>query len=575
MSYYVLNPDSPIVVLIIGPSQNGKTTFINRIIRMAGNDVPYGREGDRNTKCTKAVSFFDVDVPTSEYVLIDREKRQVFDVPDIATDEDKVLGGGWWRRQRSDMYDIRPRDPQAPYLRLRLIDTPGLDDSENKDFENMEDVLRTLNNLSRSSEEWERQISAIVLVYNSNNPFSFSFQTVIKHYHQCMPNLFGGLAVVNTHFDLANLSRRKAHLIRDKLLGSDKDSARNSIIKQRAEDFRKALGETLSPNHFFLDSKPKETLAYPELLSRNTVAHILSFWRVAKPMPITQMRMFKSADMLTIDAKLQRGLQMAIDSWTVDLRMKREAATDREALKSKLLQQKEEGNNAMSRLQEELDRIDTTTVFSIRTYVTEDDPSVWRVLKDWTFRKRIRATFPITESEYDEFEVVTENSPRGKWIPQDCHYDSKTRTWTGTYESEPGKSPNLIAKAQTTNQVKHRQRIEELRREKRRLKASLVENQMESEQRYGAERMSEQPESERDEQLNQLVRQVETASHLIEVLRQKSPPIDKAFNEAARVRYTKRPGEISVQDLIDFAAAAELEFDIVRPLRRELVGADL
>ncbi|KAK1750069.1 hypothetical protein QBC47DRAFT_332421 [Echria macrotheca] len=579
MSARVANPDSPIVVLVIGPSQNGKTTFINRIIRMSRKSVDFGKEGNGSTSCTDKVGFYDVEIPTSEYIMFDRETRGHADVPDIAVDEQRVLENNWWRKQSTSRFDIRLQDPDAPYLRLRLIDTPGLDDSANKDFENMQDVLTTLNGLSKSPNEWERNVNAIVLIYNSNNAFSYSFQTVIKHYHDCMPNLFGGLAVVNTHFDLASLGRKKAHLIRDKLLSSPADSARASIIKQRAADFRQALGEKLSPRHFFLDSKPKETLAYAELLSRNTIAHIVSFWSAAQPMPITQMRLVKSPDMLAIDARLQRGLQIAIDRWSTELRNLRRAATDRQALRSSLQQTKEELTNSIARLEEDLDRLDNDTVYAIQTYSTDDDPSaVSLFFKGTIFRQRIRGTLPITEPEYERFTVETEDNARGRWIQQNCGFDSGTKTWRGQYEGQPGKAPNLLARSQTTNRVKYRDLIAEKRRLKRQDEARLADNQSEMADRFAALSLGngagEDGDGETDKKLEELVTRVETARNLVEILRQPDPPIDKAFNDAARSRYIKRPSEITDAHLLDFVKAAELPFDLVRPLKKELADVD-
>ncbi|OIW28704.1 hypothetical protein CONLIGDRAFT_390352 [Coniochaeta ligniaria NRRL 30616] len=575
MPYRVLNPDSPIVVLVIGPSQNGKTTFINQIIRMSGKKVDFGMEGDRSTSCTTKVGFFDVEIPTSEYIMFDRETRREVDVPDIAVDEHRVLDGNWWRKQSSSRFDIRLRDPDAPYLKLRLIDTPGLDDSANKDFENMQDVLTALNALAKSSEEWKRSINAIVLVYNSNNAFSFSFQTVIKHYHQCMPNLFGGLAVINTHFDLANLSRKKAHLIRDRLLSSNADNARANIIKQRAADFKKALGENLGPSHFFLDSKPKETLAYPELLSRNTIASIVSFWRAASPMPITQMRLVKSADMLAIDAKLQRRLQVAIDGWSSNLRELKKAATDRQALRSSLQQTMAELTNSIARCQEDLDRWDNDTVFPIQTYTTDDDPSAMALFfKGTIFRRRVKGTMSITESAYERFTVEPTSSARGRWLTQNCGYDAATKTWRGEYEGEPGKSPNLLARSQTTNRIKYRDVIADKRRSKRNYETKMADHEAEWSERFAGLSLEAAAEktgdNETDRKLDQLVLYVETAKNLVEILRQPDPPIDKAFNASAQSRYTKRPGEVTDKDLIDFVIAAELSFDLVKPLKKEL-----
>ncbi|PNP78514.1 hypothetical protein FNYG_08144 [Fusarium nygamai] len=197
----------------------------------------------------------------------------------------------------------------------------------------MGDVLGTLNQLAKSPQAWERKIHAVVLVYNAQSSFSYSFQSIIKDYHRCMPNLFGGLSVINTNFSIAALAARRQHLLRDELLGSG-ESARAKVLRARSEDFNKAIGDGLMPTHFFIDNKPKDRLAYDELLSRNAIFDILSFWATAKPMPISQMRFFKTPAMQTIDKRIQLYLQHASDSWTAELKSARRSVSDRDAYRS-------------------------------------------------------------------------------------------------------------------------------------------------------------------------------------------------------------------------------------------------
>lgn len=61
-------------------------------------------------------------------------------------------------------------------MRLRLINTPGVDDSEGTDNENMEVVLKFLDEKAQSSEKREGESHALVFLYNFNNPpFTYSF----------------------------------------------------------------------------------------------------------------------------------------------------------------------------------------------------------------------------------------------------------------------------------------------------------------------------------------------------------------------------------------------------------------
>ncbi|KAF5684302.1 hypothetical protein FCIRC_4005 [Fusarium circinatum] len=553
-------PD-PITVLIIGPSQNGKTTFINRLKKLAIDEVPFGEEGNGDFKCTTKCIFDDLDIPLTDFFLRDKITGKAYDVPDI-TDEDKILKDAWWRKQTANKYAIEPCRPDAPTIRIRLIDTPGLDDSDGKDFENMSDVLGTLNQLAKSPQVWERNIHAVVLVYNAQSSFSYSFQSIIQDYHRCMPNLFGGLSVVNTNFSIAALAARRQHLLRDKLLGSG-ESARAKVIRARSEDFNKAIGDGLTPTHFFIDNKPKDRLAYDELLSRNAIFDILSFWATAKPMPISQMRLFKTPVMQAIDKRIQLYLQNASDSWTAELKSARRNVSDRDAYASTLGQRKKELEHHIARLQGDMELYDNDTEFAIRTYATQDDPGVLESFGRWVIRSRIRNTMHIKEDEYPEFDVRADNSSRAIWVSRT--YNPSTHTWIGEYEGEPGKAPNLVARSYTTNRIKYRQRIMELRTQLRREQASLAENQSQWDQRFvGADSTS----SEISE-LDRLVKQIEAANDLSAMLEQSTPPVDKAYTEASRKRYGKAPRDIGHQELYNLVSEAKP--DLLKPLQRLFV----
>ncbi|ELQ43181.1 hypothetical protein OOU_Y34scaffold00165g3 [Pyricularia oryzae Y34] len=67
--------------------------------------------------------------------------------------------------------------------------------------------------------------------------------------------------------------------------------------------------------------------------------------------------------------------------------------------------------------------------------------------------------------------------------------------------------------------------------------------------------------------MGRLVCWIETAKNLMEILRQKCPPLDSGYNEAARKRYTKLPNDVSPGDLYDFVEASSTGSDILQPLR--------
>lgn len=117
------------------------------------------------------------------------------------------------------------------------------------------------------------------------------------------------------------------------------------------EDFSKAIGDGLLPTNFFIDSKLKDRLAYDELLPQNAIFNILSFWGIAKSMPISQMHISKTPAMQAINKRIQLYLQDAFNSWTFELKSALRSMSDGDAFSNTLIQRKEEAGDHIARLQ--------------------------------------------------------------------------------------------------------------------------------------------------------------------------------------------------------------------------------
>ena len=335
-----MEKSSPLTVLVIGPSQNGESTLINRLINLSLTHVDLAEEGDGNFKCNQECKIYTLEVPLTDYLLIDLNTGAEHEVPN-PHDEEHIFKEAWWKKQTRSKYAIRARQAHDPRIQLRVIDTPGLDDSEGKDFENMSNVLATLNDLSMAPLEWERSVHTIFLVYNANNCFSNSFQNVIENYERCMPNRFGGLSVVNTNVSMTVLAQKRQHLLRNEVLGTS-ENARSRTVKERQADFAKIFGSGRNPTHFFIDNRPGATLAYDELVSRNTISNILNFWAESNSMRISRMKFVKNAEMIAIDKKLQTYLFTAVRKWETEKRELLQQVPENEAFCSMLERQQHE-----------------------------------------------------------------------------------------------------------------------------------------------------------------------------------------------------------------------------------------
>jgi len=545
--------DKPLSVLVIGPSQNGKSTFINRLVNLAVSPIDLAEEGDGNFKCTYHCTIYNFEVPLTDYKLVTIGDERDYDIPDL-DDEEKFLSGAWWKKQTRTKCAIRPRRRHGPVIKLRLIDTPGLDDSDGKDYENMEDVLSTLNRLAQSPVKWEREIDALALVYNANGSFSYSFQKTLKDYERCMPNLFGGLSVINTNFSVTNWASKRQHLIREQLLGST-ETSKIRIIKERRAEFAKILGR--NPTHFFIDNKPKSNFMFDELVSCNTISDILNFWANSKPMEIGQMSLIKNENMIAIDKTLQSYLGFAINQWELEKREVLKTVSKDEQLRSFFEQTHQELSDDITRLEEELERYDNDSEYTINKYTTSDDASAPALFAKWAFRIKIRNAYYIKEPDYKEYQVEPSDGVNDKWTSHT--FDHGDNSWTGHYQAKPGKLPRLTARSFTTNRVYHRDTISSLRSQLRRAKASLAENEQKTlelvENKAGPGNMK----------LDNLVDWITASKNLQEILGAESPPLDKSFDEASRARYSKSPSKISPMDLLNMITVTNPE--LVEPMK--------
>jgi GTPase SAR1 family protein len=548
-----LKAEDPVTILIIGPSQNGKSTFINRIVSLAKNSVQTAAEGDGNFKCTADCKIYDLEVPFTDYKLVHAQDDTDYEVPSL-DDEETFLTGAWWRKQTRSKYKVVPKQPDGLCFRLRLIDTPGLDDSEGKDYENMGDVLGMLNKMSQKPVRWEREINAVVLVYNANSAFSFSFQKTLRNYQRCMPNLFGGLAVINTNFSVTTWAQKRQHFIRENLLQGS-ETAKTRLMRERRTEFTRILDR--SATHFFIDSKPRNNFMFDELLSRNTVSDILNFWAASPPMEIGHMRLIKTDDMQIIDSHLQELLREAVSKWEVEKHNILKTLNPADEHSSNVRQSHDERANHKAQIEKDLRAYENDEKFTLQRYNTADtaaEVSSVGLLINQVFGKRIQASFSIRAEIFnDKFQVdINTPDPRnvGTWITDEWIYaEDKTnpkyrRTWTGKYEAEPGKRPQLHAISYVPNFVYHKEKIQKSKKE-----IDKIEMEMAKEAPTTGANLNPKVE--------ELMQWITSAKDLMEVLGQETPPLDTGFDKAARRRYRKEPSKADVDDLLDVVRVAK------------------
>ena len=278
----LINPHSPISLLLVGPSQSGKSAFINRLIGLAINDVKTAAEGNGTTCCTLKVTRYDLEIPITEYALVrDTTGIQLrgFDSLSSFDDYDGLFA--------PHKYSVKAKNPDPPLLKLRLIDTPGFNvPPEATDSEALESLANGIRDLSdfivRSYKSRTQYVHAIAFVYSARCAFkapAFSIDRVLSSlfevHHSLLPWSFFLLA----QWHPGNTSTRGRRRI-DIATASGEGTLLNRLKKARSEEFEQIdpTAPQGPPTHFSIDSKPRTDEPggqYAELRSRNTVYDIL------------------------------------------------------------------------------------------------------------------------------------------------------------------------------------------------------------------------------------------------------------------------------------------------------------
>ena len=541
-------PAQPINVLLVGPSQNGKSTFINLLRGLARNpQCEHATEGEGTKKCTTEPKTYELELPRTAYKLVNVADGLAIELPDNIME---LLS--WWRRK--DL-KIQPKDYDGQYMKLRLIDTPGLDDNEGRDADgaNLLAVLRYLSKLSESADPTKRYISCLILITNANNPFSDAFQQIVRHYKRCMPNLFGTLAVINTNFSVQELKKRSNRLANlvNGLIPPVDESPEITIMRERRQAFTNIFH--IDPLHFFIDSKPNAKRPLEKLLTQNTISNILEHLSLQGAMQITHMRLIKFPSMLAIDTFLTDSLQTAKRVWEIEHGRILKHASSKTKTRAHLVEITSGLEAEIEDIDLDLDRYDSDVEYNLKNYTSQDEISLPAMLLKLITFSTWKNTMNIKEDVWP-FEVCTEDKADARWI--EWSMDTESKSWTGRYEANFGAVPLLRARSFTRNKYFFASEIERLRKKKENIEIRLAKNEV---ARGELEEITNE-ESSGDNRITLLGGWISKAEKLMKALQVKEISLNQGFTREAQERYGKRLDEVSSEDLLQVARAEDIGF---------------
>ncbi|KAK6354295.1 hypothetical protein TWF730_008706 [Orbilia blumenaviensis] len=554
-------------ILIIGPSQSGKSTLINKIAELCEREPGYepALEGDGSKSCTKTCKEHNLLFRRTRYKLMERvttwdpigRERTGLQQVDVSEDNENHLFRKIWKKKTADDCEIVPLEENPRMVNLRLIDTPGLDDSFGSDDRNIAEVMMHLKTLSQAGEGCNH-LTAIVFVLSSTEAFGAKLQAIYRYYQSCMPNLFGGLAVINTRFSIeewqqkwVQVQNRPARSVIKKFSKSARpDSARVVTMRERREEFHNKFGQ--DARQFYIDSAPDPYLLVEELITRNQIYDMVNYFMSQNPMPIQNIRLVKSGTMIQVDETLSRWLKDAKLRLSQRERELFILADSGGQLQASTIKRTLTLESEIEQMKKELALFDNNSKFTIRTYSTAPHHELSAPQSIWNkmVRTSIKDTLIIKEPDYPGFSVEADsNLPYSQWTHKEWNGDRTV--WLGQYRASPGHIPSLEAIVSIENRKHYRVLIEGLNR--RILEAKLAIEEAKKLQDYFDSQNDIKPMDPELKEISELIPHCDT---LINQLCLDWNSITMGFDQVDRERYKKARSSgidsVSVEDLFEF-----------------------
>ncbi|KAK3332217.1 hypothetical protein B0T19DRAFT_473160 [Cercophora scortea] len=551
-----------VTTILIGTSQSGKSTLINRFRSMAIGPYPMpepANVGQGTFACTKEPFLYEFDIPMTDYLLVEGPRGDLvrgLDDDDPDRYERSLFDMGLWKR--SDV-QVRARNSYADIVRLRVLDTPGLDDDKpEENATNIRKVLQFLNELASSPDLDMRSVGAVMFVIKAGAPFNDSLQRWYHHYQRCMPNLFGSIAVINTNYRLKDWKLEYGKKALNAVtFGGAKLSSRDRKMKLRREAWAEIFHN--DPTHFFIDSKPSPKVPFENYASSNTVYDMLLYLRSQGKLPIDNIRLVKFQQMVAVDMQLAQCLGNIRMKWENE----RDYLCQSQSVGHQSLAQHKKNRlmwkNTMDELEKKLELWDTTVQFDLNTYSPTAEPSApAKVWKFCTFRGH-ENTFEISEKVFP-FDVNAPDSDDTTWVSK-RKATAADKTWKGTYKSKWRKTPKFTARSWTTNKTYYADEIRKAREQRDELLDNIDKTDDIIAKEASLLLQSGKGEVADDEnpRLTQLTEWLAAVDRFMRQLREEEVPLSEGFSEAAMARYGKSIDQVGYGDVVQLVAESEPE----------------
>uniref|UniRef100_A0A1X7UJ50 AIG1-type G domain-containing protein n=1 Tax=Amphimedon queenslandica TaxID=400682 RepID=A0A1X7UJ50_AMPQE len=325
-----------------------------------------------------------------------------------------------------------------------IIDTPGLNESAERDLSHMIDIIRNLN---------EKEIRACILAVKFNAKIDTQYQATMEYYSKLLPSLFEkNVIIVMTDYATDERSEKMR-----KKQGINVDDVKLNTILALQQCSNKKM--TYAPQLFMIDSLPLDEAEMET--SPATREAILSYIFQLQPITFQHKIVAKTDYIRHKDGEEEKKLQGEIDGYNE--RLKEVNATSKKALDETRNKRKEiqDLESEIKDLEEKLKENDTT----------EDV-----VAEHWSINKEWRAFKWLTEDfKFKSVHKITKYRP---WTNGKCEFKkivSTTNEVMGSIEGNFMRGIYASVTAYTEKRIKYADEIGDLKDKMKEKKATLEE----------------------------------------------------------------------------------------------------
>ncbi|KAF9311646.1 hypothetical protein BG003_007174 [Podila horticola] len=372
--------DMPIYnVLLIGQSQSGKSTLLEAIKQYANTEykADLTRIGGGNIAHTSEPRIEEVVTCLPSYKIFETNHfgRQEIDLERFI--EEKKFDDFKALLKRRKGLEVTA-EGSASFSRFRIIDTPGLDDSQGRDVEILGRIFSTLSSLGH--------LHLVVITDSHTAILAPGYQAALQTYSTLFSTMHGLMTFVMT-----NIPNKQRHPDRQKSSGLyDK-------LEKRAEIISGIMGRRFPS--FKIDCDLQEKRPFHIYLMRNVIRDILSTATIKTPVAL-KMQVRKTPRMKQADEIVYRNYA----DFFAGLQLNFEVLDSADRLRLEIIQKESE----IAIKEDELQAIDTDELLHLYEVRFAQDWEHFYIIKPTILQySTYDYSIGVSSSAYSSVEIMT------------------------------------------------------------------------------------------------------------------------------------------------------------------------